>query len=409
MSKSIKNNNTKIIGSIIKLNRINQKMSQKALCKGICVPSYLSRIENGDLIPSEDVFAFLLERLGLTFNDSNSFIEEGQETFKHFLDHLKFNDFDNTDRLFKDIESKESLYMTSPLIIDYFIVKLARYCSTPERVKFEDAKYTLQTAFDLLTPKQQSQYYFYVGVDILNMSSNKVEGKDYIKKALEYKDTGHGYFWLSYAYRIEKNPIKAYDSISKALNLYVAEGNILSIMDSYTIIAEVYFMLDNYEDAIHYLQLASRMAHRLKNRHYIEPTNSLIAWSYYRLGEYDQALNYLNLNTGIIDHRMLIPDSITKCLIYFASDDKKNLKKAIKSIHSAASLEHLSVELSQYIADLFEFYIQSDNFLKEPRWEELLLKITGNIHELVELNKVFTFLLQNYYIRNRRYKEALLL
>lgn len=409
LSKDLKNNNKKIIGSIIKFNRINQKMSQKDLCRGICVPSYLSRIENGDLIPSEDVFSFLLERLGLTFNDSKAFVDEGQSNFNHFLDNLNFNEFDSTKTLFEEIESRETDYMTSPLIIDYFIVKLARYCSTPERDKFEDAKYTLHSAFDLLTPRQQSQYYFYVGVDILNMSSKKSPGKEYLKKALNYRDYGHCYFWLSYAYRIENNPIKAYDSIIKALDLYVAEGNILSIMDSYTIIAEVYFMLDNYEDAIHYLKLALRMAKKLNNRHYIEPTNSLIAWSYYRLGDYTSALDYLKRNTNIIDHRMLIPDSIVECLIYFALDDKEALKPAIKSLVNAASLEHVSTELANTLMELFTFYLENEEFMKTQRWEELLLSITHKIHKLVELNKVFTFFLQNYYINNRRYKEALLL
>lgn len=37
--------NKKIIGSIIKFNRLNQNISQKSLSKGICVASYLSRIE----------------------------------------------------------------------------------------------------------------------------------------------------------------------------------------------------------------------------------------------------------------------------------------------------------------------------------------------------------------------------
>ena len=58
-------NSKKIIGSIIKLNRINKNISQKQLSKGICVPSYLSRIENGELLPSEDVISVIFDRLGL--------------------------------------------------------------------------------------------------------------------------------------------------------------------------------------------------------------------------------------------------------------------------------------------------------------------------------------------------------
>ena len=77
--------NKKIIGSIIKLNRLNQNISQKTLSKGVCVASYLSRIENGDLIPSEEVISIIFNRLGLTFNDSKEFLEKGINRLKLFL------------------------------------------------------------------------------------------------------------------------------------------------------------------------------------------------------------------------------------------------------------------------------------------------------------------------------------
>ena len=78
-------NNNKIIGSIIKINRINNNISQKELSKGICVPSYLSRIENGELLPSEDMISIIFNRLGLTFNDSDSFLEEGITNLNSFF------------------------------------------------------------------------------------------------------------------------------------------------------------------------------------------------------------------------------------------------------------------------------------------------------------------------------------
>lgn len=81
----IYNNNKKIIGSIIKFNRINNNISQKQLSKGICVPSYLSRIENGELLPSEDVLSIIFNRLGLEFNDSPEFISKGNSYLKDFL------------------------------------------------------------------------------------------------------------------------------------------------------------------------------------------------------------------------------------------------------------------------------------------------------------------------------------
>ena len=123
-------NNKKLIGSIIKFNRINNNISQKELSKGICVPSYLSRIENGELLPSEDVLSIIFSRLGLKFNDSPDFVNKGVNYLKEFFNNLNYNEFDYTNELFDILEKDEDNYLSSPLIMDYLLAKLARYSST---------------------------------------------------------------------------------------------------------------------------------------------------------------------------------------------------------------------------------------------------------------------------------------
>lgn len=409
MSDILYKNNQKVIGSIIKLNRIKQNMSQKTLSKGICVPSYLSRIENGDLLPSDDVIHILLDRLGLKFNDSDKFIKAGVELFELFFDSLNFNEFDYTAKIFNEIEIKEKEFITSPLIIDYYLAKLARYCSTPEREKFESAKSSLLASFDLLSPKQESLYNFYIGVDILNLLGDINQGKHYIEKALNYKENAHCYYWLSYSYRIKNNPIKAYECIKRALDLYVQDGNFISIMNCYEKTAEVYFMLDNYTDAITNLKMALRMAKKINNIYYIEHINSVLAWSYYKLSEFETSLYYLNLNKGLIDHRMIIPDSVIESLVYFSLADKENLKKSILKLNNPQTLEHISEDISNILFKLFSFYIENENYIKSDIWEGLLIYIIDGVTRLVELRKFFISLLKNYYIHNRRYKDAVFL
>ena len=309
--------NKKIIGSIIKFNRLNQNISQKSLSKGICVASYLSRIESGDLIPSKEITSIIFNRLGLDFNHSEEFLKKGLDTLKVFFEKLNFNEFDLTNKIFDELELQENSYITSPLVIDYFLAKLARYCSTPMREKFETSKNLLSSSFELLSPQQKFLYNFYVGVDTLNILEDKSVGKNLIEEALTFKENGHCYFWLSYAYRTENNPIKSYDCIKKALDLYVTEGNIISIMSCYEKIAEVHFMLNNYNDAISYLKISLNIAEKLNNKYFIEHLNSLISWAHYRLNDYSISLDYLNNNSGLIDHRMIVPDSITESLIYF--------------------------------------------------------------------------------------------
>lgn len=409
MDNVLYKNNQKVIGSIVRLNRIKNNMSQKELAKGICVPSYLSRIENGELLPSEDVISILFDRLGLKYNDDDEFIENGLQEFEEFFDNLNFNEFDNTNKLFSEIEEKEEAYITSPLILDYYLVKLARYCSTPERDKFESAKNSILVAYDLLSQNQEYLYNFYIGVDTLNVKGDIEEGKKYIEKALFSKETGHCYYWLSYVYRVKNNPIKAYDSIKRALSLYVEEGNFISIMESYEKTAEVYFMLDNHADAITYLKMALRMAKKLNNLYYIEYTNSIIAWSYFKIQDYNKALICLRSNTGLIDHRLIIPDSMIESLIYFTLKDKENLRKSINKLFLPDSIEHLGEEMSNIFFKFFTFYLENDNYLKSPIWEGLLIYIIDGTTMLVELRKVFVSYLKEYYIHNRRYKDALFL
>lgn len=409
MNYSKYKSNKKIIGSIIKLNRIAKNISQKELSKGICVPSYLSRIENGDLLPSEEVISIIFTRLGLTFNDSEEFINNGKYQLNEFFERLNSNEFDYTNAIFDTIESMESDYITSPLIIDYFLAKMARYCSTPEREKFEKSQSILLSSFELLSSNQKFIYNFYTGVDILICSQDKSKGKKFIENALSYKETGHCYFWLSFAYRIENNPIKAYHSIKKALDFYITDGNILSIMDSYEKFAEVYFMLDNYSDSIQYLEISLNIARKMNNKYFIEHLNSIMAWVYYRLNDYDKSFKYINQNTGLVDHRIVIPDSIIESLIYFKLNDKKSLKDSIKKLKNDATLEHIDNIMASKLYKFFNIYINDEDYLKNQELEYLLIYIVDNIRKLVELKKVFTSLLKDYYIYNRRYKDALIL
>ena len=180
-------------------------------------------------------------------------------------------------------------------------------------------------------------------------------------------------------------------------------------MNTYEKFAEVYFMLNNYMDAINYLEMSLNMAKKFKNIYFIEHINSILAWTYYRLNDYDKALEYLDLNTNLIDHRIIIPDTIIKSLIYFNLNNREALKDSINYLNTEYTLQHISPKLANLLFDLFNLFINDDNYLKNENVEDLLLKIINNIHRTVELKKVFTTLLKDYYIINRRYKDALFL
>ncbi len=55
------------VGTMIKMERLKQKMKLDSLSKGICSVSHLSRIENGKSEPSGEILKLLSDRLGMFF------------------------------------------------------------------------------------------------------------------------------------------------------------------------------------------------------------------------------------------------------------------------------------------------------------------------------------------------------
>ena len=82
-------------GHVIKLERIRRNMKQITLAQGVCTPSYLSKIENNSIIPSQEVIDLLLNRLELSITQNKNLDDES------YLAHIReiyFNAIMNKDR-----------------------------------------------------------------------------------------------------------------------------------------------------------------------------------------------------------------------------------------------------------------------------------------------------------------------
>ena len=64
-----------IAGLLIRQARLKLNWSQEGLCRGICAPSYLSKIEQGKAAPSPEVTELLLRRLGLVWTPEPESLE----------------------------------------------------------------------------------------------------------------------------------------------------------------------------------------------------------------------------------------------------------------------------------------------------------------------------------------------
>jgi transcriptional regulator with XRE-family HTH domain len=399
LEKLINKTNVKVLGSIIKMNRMRQNMSQKALSEGICVNSYLSRIENAEIIPSEEVIHDLFNALAIHYQDSPEFIEQGLHDFKAFLDELMFNEFDQSHQRFVMIEAREEEYVHSPLIIDYFIIKLAYYC-TQERAVFNETKSLLTSVKDLMTREQLFKFYLYMGIDTLKVAQDEKMALDQFFKASIHGENGHMYKWLGYALLALKRPIEAYKNFQKALKFYLNEGNLTSIIGAYEMIGLTHYVLNEYVAGIEAYETGLKYAKIINNDYNRINITNQVAWGYMRLGEYEKAMDL------VIDDRynsdLTVNASVTRFLIAFYTKDEQKLHQ----LQTDFVYRNKSFHRMIYSVLCRESYFdEKGNWCAEESEVRSLYEFASVTH--FELKKAFSEILIDYLKLQRKYKEAL--
>lgn len=399
MEKLINKTNVKVLGSIIKMNRMRQNMSQKALSEGICVNSYLSRIENAEITPSEEVIHDLFKALSILYQDDETFVEEGLSDFKAFLDELMFNEFDQSHQLFIAIEAREEEYIHSPLIIDYYIIKLAYYC-TQEREIFNQTKALLTSVKALMTREQLFKFYLYSGIDTLKVAQDIKLALSQFNRASEHGENGHMYKWLGYALLAQKRPIEAYKNFQKSLAYYLNEGILTSVIGSYEMIGLTHFVLNEYAAGIEAYETGLRYAKTIDNDYNRINITNQIAWGHMRLGNFDQTLALL------IDDRynsdLTVNASVTRFLIAFYRKDQKTLHELQKDFAYRNKSFHRMI---YSVLSLDRCFDEKGQWCLEESDVKSLYEVAAATH--FELKKAFSEILVDYYKSHRKYKEAL--
>ncbi len=80
------------IGALIRGERLARQWSQEGLCRGICAVSYLSKIEQGKVEPSDEIRRLLLERLGLPTEEDSPALREAAALLEQLTERLFLGD-----------------------------------------------------------------------------------------------------------------------------------------------------------------------------------------------------------------------------------------------------------------------------------------------------------------------------
>lgn len=264
--------NLMLLGSLIKVNRIRQNMSQQHLAQGICVPSYLSKIENGEVVPSIDIIEALFDELDIKYYSDATFIREKSSLIDDFFDEMNLNGFVKSGEIFEQLVNEEEKFIHSPLIVEYYLVHFSKYCATPDRDKFLDALMMIQSIESLLTDSQRFKYYFYLGLDQLLYYRDTVKAKELLMKSTKYETTGHSYLYLAIAYYQLSSYYEAFESTEKAYQAYLDEGNLVGIIGLYQFKAMLCYKVGSVEQALSQYERALVYIKKLRRLEFVTET-----------------------------------------------------------------------------------------------------------------------------------------
>ncbi|WP_088042549.1 helix-turn-helix domain-containing protein [Bacillus sp. EAC] len=396
----IQKENLTVLGSIIKINRINQNMSQQALSEGICVPSYLSKIENGEVVPSLEMIRLIFQELHIEYTDEYHFVKGNKDKLVSFFEELNLNGFIKSREIYKSLESNENKLIHSPLIIDYYIAKLAFYCGTNHQDKFKKAKKTIQSVEGLLNKVQKHRYFFYEAINLLVKEKDFIRAKEKLVLAKESMESGHLYYFLA---NVDFKLGSYYGAViyaEKALSFYLEEVNIICVSLIHQFQGILIYHLGSMDLYESYFEKAILYAQKIKRNDILLTTLTLYLYIQIKEKKENATTLFNHIKTLLnTDQTLSEYTSLMQILAYLFQN---KFDESIQFDRGAVVDKYY-----QYLYEIFEM-INANEVINKEKVEELQKRYEQDGHQNL-LNDLIVEDIWNYFIEsNRFYKQGYL-
>lgn len=291
------NNN---LGSFLKLKRIEKNIRQDDLCRGICTPSYLSRIENNHVVADEEIYILLFERLGIAYDQLLESIEHIDEKIEKWYDSLL-----NKEEYEVNIEELKGLSIIGggSTSIKFEIV----YCRyLLEHDDLTEVSKVLKNLKQIIKVANNRTFFLYTNVLLLyyiktNKFSEAVEAGVELLQLVGYENLANrfelGIFYYNFSLSLKN--IYCYEEaliyIEKALKIFKDEYLLERALACHIILGTCYNNSRKWDDAIATFRLAERILIYLpkedQNKYLYIISNNLGNCYEYQ-GKYNEAINY---------------------------------------------------------------------------------------------------------------------
>ncbi len=338
MEQTIRNAKMNYQGYLISRERLRNNWSQEGLCKGICTVSYLSKIESGKAIASEQILHLLLERLGLQYDsaleaEAENIVTEGYNLLFAFrLDALK------------TLLEKHDLL---------------RFRATNASVDIELLN-AMANENEPLNPALETC------MDVRTLALQRVL-QDRADDAVLLYPNAYTHLMVGISAYEKGHYSKAIDAFQSAYELAAREGTVRIMLYCKVFAGNSYCNQQDLMNMERCYRVARRIAEDLKEFNILESIDYNTASSWIKVGRYEDAYNWLS--------KIERPSVMSLHKLAICCEKTRRYAEGLEVLKQADTMEtdELKPDLAKQLLSLVKYRLEHINYLEQGAYGVLLL------------------------------------
>lgn len=375
------------VGNLLRMERVRQGKGQKEICYGICVTSYLCKIEKGQVKADEAIIKKLFKQLGIDYCQDEQLLEGASTLIKQYYEQVHYN-LPRT--AFERLKQLEDRLKYSPLGLDCRLI-----CG----MQGEDVYEMVKSCEGCMTDEQLGIFYLLTPTD-----RPWEELLEAYEKAYKLLGTSASYYNIMIALLQLGRYAEIHRRAKICRELAIEEGNTYILAATFLMQGHAYAVLDLDEFMMEYYERGLRL---LQNTNWIEDKE--LESVYYNMGsvfvttkDYQKALEYLDKVT--VETFMLCQK---KALVHIRTGNVEEaqiyLEKMKDYLNEGEDAKVYSVMYEEAVME------QKKDYLKDPAYLEILERLQKVIKEERHFGYLYFYREQiiKAYSAQKKYKKAL--
>ncbi|WP_075718958.1 helix-turn-helix domain-containing protein [Roseburia sp. 499] len=344
------------IGTLIKRERLKRNYSQEGLCRGICVVSYLSKIEQGKVEAGEDIISALLERLGISCETDRGFLKEAGKRIEELYEKLYAGSLVQEDVAV--LQQEYNRYMASEYMLDVMLF-IRLFSENEDGTETELAEY--------IECMSQRQYELY-------LYSTCEENQERLELLLKLNPNG---FYLNVAgvfYWAKGEYVKAVEILNRAYQVSCEEGTAENMLSAQMMLGNCYSSMEQKELMMKHYMIAKRLARALQKTEDLSTITYNIAFTLLEWNQVEEALEYFkecSRRDALYYHKYAI------CMERLG--EKQTAREMLKKGYATEDIEQYPIYGKMY--EVVAYRLEHENYLEETEYEVILRECMKQIRE----------------------------